>query len=104
MHTPHTFAFLFEAEFSRPRRALFRAIEKGLSGHTHALVAVTIPLRCPTGVACTLDGTVVISTSDLVKNKTVRAAAVDGRIRLSARARLRGVCADLRGDRRAADG
>jgi glycosyltransferase involved in cell wall biosynthesis len=41
VHTPHTFAFLFEAEFSRPRRALFRAIEKGLSGHTHALVAVS---------------------------------------------------------------
>ncbi|MDA0163824.1 choice-of-anchor D domain-containing protein [Solirubrobacter ginsenosidimutans] len=37
---------------------------------------VTVPLRCPNGVACTLDGTVVISTDDLLKNKTVRAAAV----------------------------
>jgi Big-like domain-containing protein/HYDIN/CFA65/VesB family protein len=42
-----------------------------------APTSVTVPLRCPNGVACTLDGTVVISTSDLVKNKTVRAAAVD---------------------------
>lgn len=41
VHTPHTFAFLFEAEFSRPKRALFRAIERSLSGHTHALVAVS---------------------------------------------------------------
>jgi glycosyltransferase involved in cell wall biosynthesis len=41
VHTPHTFAFLFEAEFSRPRRALFRAIEKGLAGHTRAIVAVS---------------------------------------------------------------
>ncbi|WP_028064606.1 choice-of-anchor D domain-containing protein [Solirubrobacter soli] len=39
--------------------------------------SVTVPLRCPTGVACTLDGTVVISTSDLVSNKQVRAAATD---------------------------
>jgi hypothetical protein len=38
---------------------------------------VTVPLRCPDGVACTLDGTVVISTSDLLKRTTVRAAAVD---------------------------
>ncbi|HEY6889022.1 MAG TPA: choice-of-anchor D domain-containing protein [Solirubrobacter sp.] len=41
-----------------------------------APTTVTVPLRCPDGVACTLDGTVVISTDDLLKNKTVRAAAV----------------------------
>jgi glycosyltransferase involved in cell wall biosynthesis len=41
VHTPHTFAFLFEAEFSRPARALFRSIERALSGHTHAVVAVS---------------------------------------------------------------
>jgi hypothetical protein len=38
---------------------------------------VTVPLRCPAGIACTLDGTVVISTDDLVKRKTARAAARD---------------------------
>ena len=42
-----------------------------------APTSVTIPLRCPTGVACTLDGTVVISTDDLLKSTTVRAAALD---------------------------
>ena len=41
VHTPHTFAFLFEAEFSRPKRALFFSIERALSGHTRALVAVS---------------------------------------------------------------
>src|SRR5437773_1816714 len=41
VHTPHTFAFLFGAEFSRPKRALFRAIEKGLGAETQALVAVS---------------------------------------------------------------
>jgi hypothetical protein len=41
-----------------------------------APTTVTVPLRCPDGVACTLDGTVVISTDDLLKHKTVRAAAV----------------------------
>ncbi|MBL8858264.1 MAG: glycosyltransferase [Planctomycetes bacterium] len=41
VHTPHTFAFLFEAEFSRPKRALFRNIERALSGHTRAVVAVS---------------------------------------------------------------
>jgi hypothetical protein len=35
-----------------------------------APTSVTIPLRCPNGVACTLDGTVVISTDDLVKSKS----------------------------------
>jgi len=37
--------------------------------------SVTVPLRCPSGIACTLDGTVVISTGDLVTSKTARAAA-----------------------------
>lgn len=41
VHTPHTFSFLFEAEFSPLRRSLFRAIEKGLGAHTQALVAVS---------------------------------------------------------------
>jgi glycosyltransferase involved in cell wall biosynthesis len=41
VHTPHTFSFLFEAEFPRPIRALFRGIERALSGHTHAVVAVS---------------------------------------------------------------
>ncbi len=50
VHTPHTFAFLFEAEFSRPKRALFRAIERGLAGHTRAIVAVS-PSEARTFVA-----------------------------------------------------
>jgi hypothetical protein len=41
--------------------------------------SVTVPLRCPDGIACTLDGTVVISTSDLVQSKRVRAAATGTR-------------------------
>lgn len=41
VHTPHTFAFLFGAEFSRPKRALFRAIERALAAETRALVAVS---------------------------------------------------------------
>lgn len=41
VHTPHTFAFLFEAMFSAPKRALFRRIEATLSERTHAVVAVS---------------------------------------------------------------
>ncbi|MDZ4772012.1 MAG: glycosyltransferase family 4 protein [Planctomycetota bacterium] len=41
VHTPHTFAFLFEAEFSRPKRALFRCVERALASHTHAMIAVS---------------------------------------------------------------
>ncbi len=41
VHTPHTFAFLFAAEFSRPKRALYRAIEQALSGHTARTIAVS---------------------------------------------------------------
>jgi glycosyltransferase involved in cell wall biosynthesis len=41
VHTPHTFAFLFEAEFGAARRKLFREIERALAGHTQALVAVS---------------------------------------------------------------
>jgi glycosyltransferase involved in cell wall biosynthesis len=41
VHTPHTFAFLFEAEFGPLKRALYRSIERGLSGHTRAIVAVS---------------------------------------------------------------
>lgn len=41
VHTPHTFAFVFDAMFSRPKRALFRAIEKHLARRTHAIVAVS---------------------------------------------------------------
>jgi hypothetical protein len=38
---------------------------------------VTVPLRCPNGIACTLDGTVVIATDDLARSKTARAAAAE---------------------------
>jgi glycosyltransferase involved in cell wall biosynthesis len=41
VHTPHTFAFLFHAMFSGPKRALFREIERGLSGATAAVIAVS---------------------------------------------------------------
>ncbi|MCY2958605.1 MAG: glycosyltransferase [Planctomycetota bacterium] len=41
VHTPHTFAFLFGAMFSGPKRALFRAIEQGLCGHTARVIAVS---------------------------------------------------------------
>lgn len=41
VHTPHTFAFLFEAMFSAPKRALFRRIEAALAERTHAVVAVS---------------------------------------------------------------
>jgi glycosyltransferase involved in cell wall biosynthesis len=41
VHTPHTFAFLFEAEFGPLKRSFFRSIERGLAGHTRAIVAVS---------------------------------------------------------------
>lgn len=41
VHTPHTFAFLFDALFSRTKRALFRSIERGLARSTHRMVAVS---------------------------------------------------------------
>ena len=41
VHTPHTFSFLFEAEFSAPKRKLFCEIERGLAGLTQALIAVS---------------------------------------------------------------
>lgn len=41
VHTPHTFAFLFDTMFSRPKRALIRSIEAGLGRRTHAVVAVS---------------------------------------------------------------
>ncbi len=41
VHTPHTFAFLFEAMFSAPKRALFRRIEAALAERTDAVVAVS---------------------------------------------------------------
>jgi glycosyltransferase involved in cell wall biosynthesis len=41
VHTPHTFAFLFRAEFSAWQRALFRALETHLSGGTAAVIAVS---------------------------------------------------------------
>jgi hypothetical protein len=37
--------------------------------------SVTVPVRCPTGVACTLDGTVIIATSDLAKAAAHSSAA-----------------------------
>lgn len=41
VHTPHTFAFLFEALFGPRKRALFRTIEKTLAARTQRLVAVS---------------------------------------------------------------
>lgn len=41
VHTPHTFAFLFEAMFGPFKRRLFREIEGALAGRTHALIAVS---------------------------------------------------------------
>jgi glycosyltransferase involved in cell wall biosynthesis len=41
VHTPHTFAFLFKAEFSAWQRALFRALEQHLSGSSAAVIAVS---------------------------------------------------------------
>ena len=41
VHTPHTFAFLFEALFGRAKRAVFRSIERGLARSTHRMVAVS---------------------------------------------------------------
>ncbi|MEO0649797.1 MAG: glycosyltransferase family 4 protein, partial [Planctomycetota bacterium] len=41
VHTPHTFAFLFDAMFSGPKRTLFRAVERQLGARTQATVAVS---------------------------------------------------------------
>lgn len=41
VHTPHTFAFLFQGMFSPRKRAFFRAIESRLARRTHAVVAVS---------------------------------------------------------------
>lgn len=41
VHTPHTFAFLFSAEFGPLRRRLFRAVETRLARHTARFVAVS---------------------------------------------------------------
>lgn len=41
VHTPHTFAFLFEAMFSRSKRRLFRWIETRLARDTDAVIAVS---------------------------------------------------------------
>jgi len=41
VHTPHTFAFLFEALFGRARRALFRQVETRLSRYTDRVIAVS---------------------------------------------------------------
>ncbi len=41
VHTPHTFAFLFDAMFSAPKRALFRAAEQSLAGCTDRVIAVS---------------------------------------------------------------
>lgn len=41
VHTPHTFAFLFDAMFSGPKRRLFRALEVGLAKRCSAVVAVS---------------------------------------------------------------
>ncbi len=41
VHTPHTFAFLFDGMFSRPKRAFFKAVERGLASHTTCTIAVS---------------------------------------------------------------
>ena len=41
VHTPHTFAFLFDAMFSAPKRLLFRGIEKHLAKSTDRMIAVS---------------------------------------------------------------
>ncbi len=41
VHTPHTFAFLFEAMFGPLKRRLFFELERGLSGLTERIVAVS---------------------------------------------------------------
>jgi|FLOH01.1.fsa_nt_gi glycosyltransferase involved in cell wall biosynthesis len=41
VHTPHTFAFLFDAMFSAPKRYLFRRIEAHYARRTHRLIAVS---------------------------------------------------------------
>lgn len=41
VHTPHTFAFLFESMFSASKRWMFREIERQLALRTQAIVAVS---------------------------------------------------------------
>jgi len=41
VHTPHTFAFLFDAMFPAWKRALFREVETALAGHTQLTIAVS---------------------------------------------------------------
>jgi len=41
VHTPHTFAFLFEAQFSPWKRRLFRKLEERLARETERLIAVS---------------------------------------------------------------
>ena len=41
VHTPHTFAFLFEAMFGAAKRAMFRTLESQLAAHSSAVVAVS---------------------------------------------------------------
>lgn len=41
VHTPHTFAFLFEAMFGATKRAVFRTIESQLAAHSAAVIAVS---------------------------------------------------------------
>lgn len=41
VHTPHTFAFLFEALFSAPKRALYRAIETRFARNSDIIIAVS---------------------------------------------------------------
>jgi len=41
VHTPHTFAFLFDAMFPAWKRELFRDVEIALAGHTQRTIAVS---------------------------------------------------------------
>ena len=41
VHTPHTYSFLFNSMFSRPKRALFRRIETWLGARTERIISVS---------------------------------------------------------------
>lgn len=41
VHTPHTFAFLFDAMFSAPKRFVFHQVERRLGRRTDAMIAVS---------------------------------------------------------------
>lgn len=64
VHTPHTFAFLFDAMFGRAARALYREIEQSLAAHTQAVIAVS-PSEAATFAA---SGVVEVARVHVVQN------------------------------------